>query len=219
MKPITNLARAPFRNRRLFWLLILLMFVIPSYLGLMAIETMTEAEREITTYTGEVRTLEGQLKKLEKPITSTVVITTDQNRKLVAASDLIARRSFSWTQLLNDIERNLPATVRVMRVAVSQIQSDERTGTLAANNSGAAELTLDVIGKSGTDVTSMINRLHESNRFKVSPMSKKAVEGTEEIEFSLKVEYYPPASAVRPDTASQVASNDVANRRPAEEKR
>ena len=99
MKPITNLARAPFRNRRLFWLLILLMFVIPSYLGLMAIETMTEAEREITTYTSEVRTLEGQLKKLEKPITSTVVITTDQNRKLVAASDLIARRSFSWTQL------------------------------------------------------------------------------------------------------------------------
>ncbi len=210
MKPITNLARAPFRNRRLFWLMIMSMFVVPSYLGLTAIETMTESEREITTVSGEVRKLEGQLKKLEKPVRSTITITSDQNRQLVAASDLIARRSFSWTQLLNDIERNLPPTVRVLRVAVSQIQADERDGTLGPGPTGEAELTLDVIGKTGTDVTAMINRFHESNRFKVSPISKKSVEGTEEVEFSLKVEYFPAVSAARPDTSGQVASVDAA---------
>jgi hypothetical protein len=110
----------------------------------------------------------------------------------VAASELITRRSFSWSQLLDDIERNLPAGVRVLRVAVAQIQPNERNGA-AVENENDATLNMTVIGKSGADVTAMINKFHESRRFKVAPISKKAVEGTDEIEFELKVEYLAPA--------------------------
>ncbi|MGE0100747.1 MAG: hypothetical protein AB7H86_12380 [Blastocatellales bacterium] len=207
MKSITNLSGNPFRNRRLFWLAMLAIFVVATYAGLSAIESRTSAEREITGYTSEIRMLETQLKKLEKPVRTTQAISLDENRELVAASDLIARRAFSWTQLLNDIERNLPPTVRVLRVAVSQITAEERDEMVGGGRLGAAELTLDVIGKTSLDVTSMINRFHESNRFKVSPVSKKSVEGTEEVEFSLKVEYFPPSS--RPEPGSQVASAEV----------
>lgn len=207
MKSITNLSGNPFRNRRLFWLAMLAIFAVATYAGLSAIESRTTAEREMTGYTSEIRMLETQLKKLEKPVRATRTISLDENRELVAASDLIARRAFSWTQLLNDIERNLPPTVRVLRVAVSQITADERDEMVGSGRLGAAELTLDVIGKTSLDVTSMINRFHESNRFKVSPVSKKSVEGTEEVEFSLKVEYFPPSA--RPEPGSQVASVEV----------
>ncbi len=208
MKPLVNLSHEPFRNRRIFWLAILLLFVIPSYFGLRAIEGLTKLELDIAGRTTTVKGLEAQLKKYEKPVQSNVRISTDQNRELLAASELIARRAFSWSGLLSDIERNLPPTVRVLRVAVTQIQSLERDGTIGDNES-AASLTLDVIGKSGLDVTNMINRFHESGRFKVIPIQKKPVEGMEEVEFQLSVFYFPPQPRTKPSSGNQVASQIV----------
>lgn len=205
MKPLVNLASEPFRNRRLFWLAILLLFAVPSYFGLAAIETMTLREREISDRQADVRQLETQFGKLEKPVKSNVTISLDQNRELVAAKDLIARRAFSWSQLLSDIERNLPISVRVLRVSVSQIQSQEKDDVIGDSDI-AATLTLDVIGKTGTDVTTMINKFHESNRFKVAPISRKPVEGTDQVEFSLKVEYLPPRFGVRTSLGNQIAT-------------
>jgi Tfp pilus assembly protein PilN len=204
MRPLVNLSSQPFRNRRLFWLAILLLFVVPSYFGLQAIGTMTLREAEIATRDAEIRRLQGELKKIEKPASVDVSISTDQNRQLVAASELVARRAFSWSSLLNDIERNLPAGVRVLRVAVTQIQPGERDGDIGADET-AATLGMTVIGKSNGDVTTMINKFHESGRFKVFPLSKKAIEGTEDVEFELKVEYLPPTPASRASLSNQIA--------------
>ncbi|MBL8169924.1 MAG: hypothetical protein JNJ50_17325 [Acidobacteria bacterium] len=208
MKPLINLASTPFRNRRLFWLAILLLFLVPSYFGLQAIESATKLEGEIGLHDATVKGLEAQLKKVEKPITSKTTISSDENKQLVAASELIARRSFSWSQLLNDIERNLPAGVRVLRVAVTQIQPQEREENLSGNES-AATLGLNVIGKAGQDVTTMINKFHETGRFKVVPLTKKAVEGTEEVEFELRVDYFPPMQGKNVSPGNQIASKQV----------
>jgi len=209
MKPLVNLSSEPFRNHRLFWLAILFLFVVPSYFGMRTIENKAKLEIDISAREDSVKRLEAQLKKYEKPATSNVKISADKNRELLAASELIARRTFSWSQLLSDIERNLPPTVRVLRVAVTQIQTQERDGTIG-DNTTAASLTLDVIGKSGIDVTNMINKFHESGRFKVFPVNKKPVEGTEEVEFALKVDYFPPRSAAKPAVGNQIASGQIA---------
>ncbi|MBS1789009.1 MAG: hypothetical protein JST85_14870 [Acidobacteria bacterium] len=152
----------------------------------------------------QVKALESQV-KVTKPVTTSVTISPDQNKQLVAANELIARRSFSWAQLLSDTERSLPAGVRVLRVAVNQILPNEREeafdGTI-----NAATLTLTVIGKTGQDVTTMINRFHDTGRFKVIPMSKKTVDGTDEIEFELKVEYFPPNAGTKLNANNQIAS-------------
>jgi hypothetical protein len=206
MKTLTNLAREPFRNRRLFWLAIILLFAIPAYLGLRAIQNMARLERDVSDRTVRVKELEDQLKRFEKPAKSNTSITTDRNRELAAAYDLIARRTFSWSQLLNDIERNLHSTVRILRVTVTQIQGQDREGTIGDHES-AAILTLDVIGKSGKEVTAMMNRFHESGRFKVSPIQSKPIEGIEDVEFKLKVEYFPPRPATRVSSNNQVAEN------------
>jgi Tfp pilus assembly protein PilN len=192
MRPLVNLSSHPFRNRRLFWLAILMLFVLPSYFGLQAIDQITRRELELSEIDAKIKKLEGDLKKIEKPVNTNVTISADQNLQLVAASELVARRAFSWSQLLNDIERNLPPTVRVLRVAVARIQPGESDG-VAGGNVNAATLGFTVIGKSGNDVTTMINKFHDSGRFKVFPKSKKSIEGTEDVEFELEVEYYPPA--------------------------
>jgi Tfp pilus assembly protein PilN len=204
MRPLANLSSRPFRNRRLFWLAILLLFVVPSYFGIDAIGVLARRQSELDALDAEIQSLQGGLKPVDKSASANATISADRNLQLVAASELIARRAFSWSQLLDDIERNLPAGVRVLRVAVVQIQPNERSGS-AGENENAATLNMTVIGKSNADVTTMINKFQESRRFKVAPVSKKAVEGTEEIEFELKVEYLTPTPAPRPGLNNQIA--------------
>src|SRR5262245_23216127 len=204
MRPLVNLSNRPFRNRRLFWLAILLLFVIPAYFGLGAIGDLARRQAELDALDAEIQRLQVGLKPGDKPAVANVTISADRNLQLVAASELISRRAFSWSQRLDDIERNLPAGVRVLRVAVAQIQPNER-GAAGGENESAATLNLTVIGKRGAEVTTMINKFHESRRFKVSPVSKKAVEGTEEIEFDLKVEYLAQTPSPRAGLGNQMA--------------
>ena len=204
MRPLVNLSNQPFRNRRLFWLAILLLFVVPAYFGLGAIGDLARRQSEIDALDAEIQRLEGGVKASDKPASANVTISADRNLQLVAASELIARRAFSWSQLLDDMERNLPGGVRVLRVAVAQIKPNERDAA-GVENESAATLLMNVIGKSSADVTTMINKFQESRRFKVSPVSAKPVEGTEEIEFDLKVEYLARTAAPRAGLNNQVA--------------
>jgi cell division protein FtsB len=204
MRPLVNLSSRPFRNRRLFWLAILLLFGVPAYFGLGAVGDLARRQSELDALDAEIQRLQAGLKPSEKAAAANVTISADRNLQLVAASELIARRAFSWSQLLDDIERNLSGGVRVLRVAVAQIQPNERDAA-GGQNESAATLNMTVIGKSGADVTTMINKFHESRRFKVSPISKKPIEGTDEIEFDLKVEYLAPTPAPRAGLGNQIA--------------
>jgi len=204
MRLLVNLSSRPFRNRRLFWLVILLLFVVPAYFGLGAVGDLARRQAELDALDAEIQGLQRGIRTPDKPASANVTISADRNRQLLAASELIARRSFSWSQLLDDIERNLPAGVRVLRVAVAQIQPNERD-VAGVEIESAATLNMSVIGKSGAEVTAMINKFHESRRFKVSPIAQKAVEGTEEIEFELKVEYLTRPAAPRAGLGNQIA--------------
>jgi Tfp pilus assembly protein PilN len=207
MRPLVNLSSQPFRNRRLFWLTILLLFVVPAYFGLGAVGDLARRQAELDALDAEIQGLQGGIRTTDKPASANVTISVDRNLQLVAASELIARRAFSWSQLLDDIERNLPAGVRVLRIRVDQIQPNERDAA-GGEIESAATLNMTVIGKNGADVTTMINKFHESRRFRVAPISKKPVEGTDEIEFDLKVEYL-----TRPATPRAGLSNQIAEKK------
>ena len=204
MRLLVNLSSRPFRNRRLFWLVILLLFVVPAYFGLGAVGDLARRQAELDALDAEIQGLQRGVRTPDKSASGNVTISADRNRQLLAASELIARRSFSWSQLLDDIERNLPAGVRVLRVAVAQIQPNERDAA-GVEIESAATLNMSVIGKGGAEVTAMINKFHESRRFKVFPVSQKTVEGTEEIEFDLKVEYLTRPAAPRAGLGNQIA--------------
>ena len=174
--------------------------------------TAENLKGEISAQAMLLKGLESQAKVSNKTTTANVNISLEQNKQLVAASDLIARRAFSWAQLLSDIERSLPPGVRVLRVAVNQILPNEREEAFDGSLN-AATLTLTVIGKSGQDVTTMINRFHDNGRFKVIPISRKTVDGVDDIEFELQVEYFPPNTGSNVSTGNQIASTKMGEKK------
>src|SRR2546422_4845835 len=54
MRPLVNLSSQPFRNRRLFWLAILLLFVVPAYFGLGAIGDLARRQAELDKLNAEI---------------------------------------------------------------------------------------------------------------------------------------------------------------------
>lgn len=201
MKPLVNLAAEPFQNRRLFWGGILLLFLASAYAGQLAIQEKVTRESQLAMLrTVLQKTERNEADRKAAPTRSGPAISFEQNQEIYAASELLARKSFSWSRLLNELEQNLPAGVRLLRVGVSTVVPAEMNGSFGGPES-AATLTLDVIGKSNAEVTEMINRFHDSRRFRVSPLTQKPIEGTEEVEFTLKVDYFPSL----PPEAKQVS--------------
>lgn len=197
IKPLVNLATNPFRNRRLFWIAIALALTTTTIIGQRIIRQRVERESEIRSLESVVSLLESRLgKPSPTPAAGPAgqLIPPEQNTEIYAASELIARKSFSWSSLLDEIERFIPPGVRVLRIAVTTIVPNEKNGSIGGPES-AATLSLEVIAKSNPDVIKLINLLHGSGHFRVSPLSQKPVEGTGEIEFSLRVEYLPPPAA------------------------
>lgn len=206
MRPLINLASEPFRNRRLFWLIMGIIIFIASLFGVNSLDTKAKLDNQIVALEPSVHQLEEKVKNSNGLDFSGSSLTIAQNQALLAAQDLIVRKGFSWSQLLNDLERFVPATVRVTRIAVDKVNKNKIT--TEESNDNAVFLSFDVIGKSSTAVTQMISELNRSAKFAVNPKSMKPVEGTEEVEFQLQVEYRPATFTASPSSSSstQVAS-------------
>ncbi len=202
MKLQINFASEPFRNRRLFWLLLASVIAIASFVGLNALNSQAGLEQQIAVLEPRVLRLEAQAKDGSPVDFSDSTLSIAQNQALIVAQDLITRKSFSWSQLLNDLERFIPSGVRVTRISV------ETVGRSKDAEGKAVSLSFDVVGKSSTEVTQMISELNRSARFVIYPQSQRQVEGTEEVEFQLGVEYRPAQFATSQTSGlkTQVAS-------------
>jgi Tfp pilus assembly protein PilN len=201
MKLQINFASEPFRNRRLFWLLLSSVLIVAALVGLNTLGARQALEQQVAVLEPKVLKLEAQAKQGPPLDFADSTLTIGQNQALLVAQDLITRKGFSWSQLLNDLERFIPATVRVTRIGVEKVgHSKEAEGKTVS-------LSFDVVGKSATEVTQMIGELNKSARFVVYPQAQRQVEGTEEVEFQLGVEYRPPPVAA---TQSAPISTQVA---------
>ncbi len=203
MKLQINFASEPFRNRRLFWLLIAGVIAIASLVGLNALGSQAGLEQQIALLEPKVMRMEAQAKNGQPIDFSDSTLTIGENQALIVAQDLITRKSFSWSQLLNDLERFIPSGVRVTRISVDNV------GRIKDAEGKSVTLSFDVVGKSSTAVTQMISELNKSSRFVIYPQSQRTVEGTEEVEFQLNVEYRPAqfatsqASGLKTQVAAQ----------------
>lgn len=205
MKPLVNLAREPFRNRRLFWLSVLAICGAATWFGMRAQSEKISLDRQLATAELQLDKAKKELglasPKPKDPLNgkntpaSQITITPEENKELIAASDLIERRAFSWSQLLNDIERHIPRNVRVLRIAVNNVGAKPSARTangVAAEDDHSVALTMEVIGKSKTDVTLMITDFERTGIFTMTPREVKLMEGIEDVSFTLDVEYRPP---------------------------
>ncbi len=100
------------------------------------------------------------------------------------ANDLIDRRTFSWTELLNRFETTLPDDVRIVSV---RPRVDKLAGTL---------LTVAVVARGTEDVSKFMDNLEATGAF-------KELRGTSEehyneqglLEGTIETRYLPPADA------------------------
>ncbi len=172
MKPLLNLASEPFRNRRLFWLFLTGLIFATALFGLNTLTQKSQLNNQLLALEPQVKKLEEKVKTGEGIEFEGSTLSSVKNIALIAADDLIVRKSFSWSQLLNDLERHIPSTVRVTRIAVDKV------GRKGGNkNADAADhpviLSFEVVGKNATDVTQMIADLNHSARFTATPVSQK----------------------------------------------
>ena len=207
MKPLVNLAGEPFRNRRLFWLAIIAVFAISAYWGLRSIRTLSQIDAQLALRSPSIRALEAKAKEADAKAPTGQVLTIDQMRAYWAANGLITRKVFSWTLLLNDIERLIPRGVRVLKVGVSK-SVKETPGS--ENTRVTVPLDMEVVAKSAEDVTTMIAAFYRTGVFVASPKWQKQIEGTTDIEFGLEIAYQPPPL---PQHTVAVPAQQIAERR------
>jgi Tfp pilus assembly protein PilN len=207
MKPLINLASRPYRNRRLFWVSILAAFLVFSGLGLRTVEVLSTLDGRIAELSPRVDALEAHVRDAQKGKETAAALSGDQNRALQSATDLINRKAFSWSELLNAIERNIPLTVRVTKVTVNKVQprSRDNLASSSANDSKTVSILLEVVGRSVGDVTSMMTSLERTGHFITMPVKQAPIEGTEDVQFLLNVDYFPQVNTASNTPATEVA--------------
>lgn len=185
-----NLASQPFRNRALPWAVAVSVALVSLVAFVLVVAEWTEmraqadrAERDVAELRLQVETLRRQAAEVRDALARDDVVA------LESAQLVIARKRFSWSQLLGDLEAHTPANVRVTRIKVRDVaQRGDRT---------FAELEVSVVGRTPDDVTAMITQLDASGTFSVEPVAQRPRQGrgASGTEWTLRLRYAPRAQS------------------------
>jgi len=183
-----NLATRPFSNRALPWVLTVSILFL-SVVGLfLVIRLTTEANKQASLVQANVNDLKQQEETLmtqAKAVKNS--LTPEQQQALRAAHELVDRKRFSWSRLFADLEASLPGTVKVSRIAISNVT--------AQGDQMVAELDLAVFVKAQTTTTEMISSMDRAGIFQAQLRSQNLQKGRGEsgTEYELSVVYRPRA--------------------------
>jgi Tfp pilus assembly protein PilN len=188
VKANLNLASKPYNNRILPWVLtVAILFV--SLVGLvLVVQQSTSARSEAARLEAELNIAKQQEQSLlNKAEAVKKSLTIPQQQSIVAAHQLIDRKSLSWSRLLADLEASLPSDVRVSRIAVR--------GVTTEGDQTVADLELAVFSKAPTTVLSMIADMDRGGIFRSNLRSQNLQKGRGEsgTEYELDVIYKPRA--------------------------
>jgi Tfp pilus assembly protein PilN len=185
-----NLASHPFRNRVLPWSVtaVITVFSIVSLMLIAKWTVGTNAKAQAATRdVAELRKQSDTLNQRAEEIKT--ALTPEQQRSLKSAHVLVNRKQFSWSRLFADLESALPQDVRVTRIAVKEVGTqDDRP---------VANLDLVVASKSAAVVTQMIEDMERQGIFHAELVSQNLQRGKEVggAEYEMNVHYVPRAGA------------------------
>ena len=168
-----NLSSNPFRNRALPWTVtgIITVFSIIALIFIAQKTFQKNAQAQATARdVAELRQQSDALNRKAEEIRQ--ALTPEQQRDLKSAHTLVDRKQFSWSRLFADLEAALPRDVRVQRIAVKGVRSDDdRT---------VANLELVVASKSSTIVTEMIQNMEREGVFHAELTAQNPQRGRED---------------------------------------
>jgi Tfp pilus assembly protein PilN len=200
-----NLSSTPFRNRALPWTVTAVVTLF-SVLALVFIAKWTfDTNSQAQAAARDVAQLSQQadaLNKRAEEIRST--LTPEQQRALKSAHSLVDRKQFSWSRLFADLESALPGNVRVTRITVKGVRTqDARPVT---------NLELVVASKDAATVTKMIEDMERQGIFHAELVSQDAARARGESgqEYAMNVFYSPRAGVSITPTAQNKRTVDTA---------
>lgn len=168
MAASTNLARRPFRNERLPWLLAGLLIALAlslSFIHGRAVNRLLSGEEAKTVRA--VRQDEARIAELERSVAlePPLTIETAELSRLRAFKELVDRRVFPWRRLLAELEETLSDDVRLTRI--SPATTNENRGMLIglsgdARTKNAAFSFAEALGASPAFSNAVLKSLAES---------------------------------------------------------
>lgn len=184
MKPIhLNLASRPFRDERPFIMVVVIASLLIAFLTLMNFDSWYR-------YRNETRETRAKIASLEKQADDERARTDALNQKLRAvdvkrlarqtqfANSILAERAFSWSELLDHLERVLPDYVRVESIAPSFLPN------------GMVNLGLQCTARDADGLVKTLNQINRDPHF-VNPFPHGEDHTPEGYRFTLVVEYKP----------------------------
>lgn len=164
-----NLSTRPFYNDRLVTMaiaacaLVLLVLTVVNVTQLVTLSRERAAIRaRLTADLNEADRIQGEAEALQGSVDRTTLAQLASSAR--EANQLIDRRTFSWTQLLGQLEHTLPAGVRLMSISP---RADR----------GAFRISLSVVARDLDDIETFMAALRDTGRFyDVVPSEQRLVE-------------------------------------------
>jgi Tfp pilus assembly protein PilN len=177
----TNLSTRPFYNERAvyFWLLALSVIVAAATtFNVARIIRYSQSDTELATQASgdeaRARELRGEAARLRGSVDLQQMDLASVEAK--QANELIDRRTFSWTELFNQLETTLPANVRITAVRPTVA---EKVGMLVAMNIVAQSVDdVDELMRNLEGTGSFNNLLSVQESFNDEGLLEATVEGT-----------------------------------------
>ena len=189
MKPIhLNLASRPFRDERPFIMVVVIASLLIAFLTLMNFDSWYR-------YRNETQETRAKIASLEKQAQDERARTDVLNQKLRAvdvkrlakqtqfANSVLAERAFSWSELLDHMERVLPDYVRVESITPSFLPN------------GMVSLALQCTARDADGLVKTLNQLNRDPHF-VNPFPRNEDHTDQGYRFSLGVDYRPDIARV-----------------------
>jgi Tfp pilus assembly protein PilN len=184
VKPIhLNLASRPFRDYRPVYAIVVVMALLTAFLALNNVDTFLQYRTETKTTRADIDKLEQQIADEQHKSDTLSQRLKGVDLKLLAsqtefANAQLAERAFSWSELLDRLERVLPADVRLQSVTPSFAKD------------GLVHLSMTCIAKTGDGLTATINRFNGDPRFANAFPTVQTINGGE-YHIALGVDYRP----------------------------
>lgn len=194
MKPLhLNLASRPYRDYRPVYAVIVVTSLLIAYLTLVNFDVYYRYRHETRTTRAKIAELETQTEterrradQADAQLRTVNVTALDKQTRFINTQ--LAERAFSWSELLDKLERVIPENVRITTISPT---FDE--------TSGYVHLEIACEDKTGGGMVEMINRMMTATQFH-NPFprveTRMGVDPKSGYQFSLSVDFKPALSRV-----------------------
>lgn len=178
-----NLAARPYRDYRLVWIVVAIVSLVTAVLMIANINTAyryfvntRETREKIASIEQDTAVELARGKQIEAQLRAVNLRSLALQTRYINVQ--IAERAFSWSGLLDDLERVMPKNVRL----VSLNPTVDKDGTI--------RITMTLQGKSSRAVIDTINRLQSNPHFQ-RPFPRSQTTDAEITAFGITTEYVP----------------------------